>query len=306
MICLKKTLMLLLAAAVVPDPLMARGLARISHQLSTAASDAQRPAAVARLGVLDVMRSTTPRPSGRNPHRARYLAALAMKPGEICGLATDLDALGRDLKTATRAYDRGLAITVLARIRRLNEEQMSPAGADLQARAALVAAEIERLAFESAPPGERAVRSEIGRRIDEAAEQGLAILDRMSESSERYRIEADLLATKIRSDFRAKKYRKEFRAAVARALELDERNARAWVTAAKPLAFAGPNRGGDLSEAVRLLDHALELEPGLESALLLRGLVWERRGDQARAAADWHAALDANPQCRPASARLGL
>ncbi|MFV2072370.1 MAG: hypothetical protein ACC742_06925 [Thermoanaerobaculales bacterium] len=233
-------------------------------------------------------------------------AAVVSGPLVARGGATDLDVLGRDLETATRAYDRGLAITVLACIRRLNEERMSPAGADLQARAALLAAEIERLAFEDAPPGQRAVRSEIGRRIDEAADQGLIVLDRMSESSERYRIEADLLATKIRSDFRAKKFRKRFQAAVARALELDEGNPRAWVTAAKPLAFAGPKRGGDLSEAVRLLDRALELAPGLESALLLRGLVWERRGDQARAEADWRAALDANPQCKPASVRLGL
>ena len=84
----------------------------------------------------------------------------------------------------------------------------------------------------------------------------------------------------------------------------DAGNPRAWVTAAKPLVFAGPKRGGDLDEAVRLLDQALELEPGLESALLLRALVWERRGDQERATADWQAALDTNPQCRPASARV--
>jgi len=40
-----------------------------------------------RLGVLNVHLSTPPLPSGRQPHWARHVAALATKPGEICGLA---------------------------------------------------------------------------------------------------------------------------------------------------------------------------------------------------------------------------
>ena len=62
------------------------GLAHISHQLSTAASDVPHSAVLSRLGVLDVLSSAPPRPSGRNPHCARHLAALATKPGEISGL----------------------------------------------------------------------------------------------------------------------------------------------------------------------------------------------------------------------------
>ena len=61
-------------------------LARIFHPVSTAASDAPRPAAFSPLGVLDVLSSTTPRPSGRKPHWARHLAGLAKKPGEKRGL----------------------------------------------------------------------------------------------------------------------------------------------------------------------------------------------------------------------------
>jgi len=62
------------------------GQARISHQLPTAAGDAQHPAVFSRLGVLDVLSSTPPRPSGRQPHWAQHLATLATKPGEISGL----------------------------------------------------------------------------------------------------------------------------------------------------------------------------------------------------------------------------
>jgi hypothetical protein len=64
-----------------------RRLARTSHQLSAAAGGAPHPAVFSRLGVLGVLSSTTPRPSGRKPHWARHLAILATKAGEKCGLA---------------------------------------------------------------------------------------------------------------------------------------------------------------------------------------------------------------------------
>jgi lipoate-protein ligase A len=67
----------------------AMGLARISHQLPAAAGDAPYPAGFSHFGVLDVLSSTTPRPSDRKSHRARHLADLAAKAGEKCGLDDD-------------------------------------------------------------------------------------------------------------------------------------------------------------------------------------------------------------------------
>jgi len=61
-------------------------LARISHQVPTAAGDAPHSAVFSRLGVLNGLLSTPPRPSGRKPHWARHLTGLATNPGEICGL----------------------------------------------------------------------------------------------------------------------------------------------------------------------------------------------------------------------------
>jgi Fe-S-cluster-containing dehydrogenase component/DMSO reductase anchor subunit len=61
-------------------------LTRNSHQLSAAASDAPHPAEFSRLGVLDVLSSTAPLPSGRKHRWPRHLAALATKAGEKCGL----------------------------------------------------------------------------------------------------------------------------------------------------------------------------------------------------------------------------
>ena len=62
--------------------------ARTSHQLPAAAGDSPHPAVFSRLVVLDVLSSTTPRPSSRKLHWARHLAALATKPGEISGLGS--------------------------------------------------------------------------------------------------------------------------------------------------------------------------------------------------------------------------
>ncbi len=61
-------------------------MACTSHRLSAAASDAPHPAVFSHFGVLDVLSSTTPRPSGRKPNWARHLADLATKTGEKCRL----------------------------------------------------------------------------------------------------------------------------------------------------------------------------------------------------------------------------
>ena len=73
-------------------------LARTSHQLSAAVGGAQAhsanggagpySAAFSHLGVLKVLLSAPPRPSGRKNHWAQHLTDLATKPGEKCGLAT--------------------------------------------------------------------------------------------------------------------------------------------------------------------------------------------------------------------------
>ncbi len=60
--------------------------ARISHHVATAARDMPQSAAFSRLGVLDVLSSTTPRPSGRKRNISRHLTGLATRRGEKGGL----------------------------------------------------------------------------------------------------------------------------------------------------------------------------------------------------------------------------
>jgi tetratricopeptide (TPR) repeat protein len=219
--------------------------------------------------------------------------------------AADVAELEQELAVAARAYDVETASRVLAEARvAAADEEGRERVFRLQAEAGLLLAELLRIDFEQAPQSDRALRSQLGQRIDAAAQEALGVLEKLPETSERYRMEADLVATMIRSDFRARKYRGRLETAIDAALELDDTNARAWVSSAKPLVFAEPEQGGDLAEAIRRLDHALELDPGLEPALLLRAVAHEMRGDAEAAAADWRAALRANPECRPARRAL--
>jgi hypothetical protein len=69
-------------------------LARISHQLSAAASDSGMSTALRSVGRLDVLSSTPAAPSGRAPCIHARLRRLATKPGEKSGLGVFLPGLG--------------------------------------------------------------------------------------------------------------------------------------------------------------------------------------------------------------------
>jgi tetratricopeptide (TPR) repeat protein len=234
---------------------------------------------------------------------------LAITVGVVAATAgadsSERDRLAVALDEAVLRYEVEAANRVLAEVRQLYGRDDSVATADLHVRASLAVAELLRMSYEETPPEDRVAKRTLGQRIDATVEEALRILEPLSESSERQRRRADLIATLIRSDFRAQKHKDAFDLAVARALVLDGRNARAWVAKAKPFLFAEPEHGGDVDEAVRLLSHALELDPILETALLLRAEAYEKLGDREAAAADRRAALARNPYCEPARARLG-
>ena len=70
-------------------------LTRIPHQSATAAVDAQHPAALSPLGVLNVPPGTPPLASGRNPHWAQRLDALATRTDEVSGSSPGKTARGK-------------------------------------------------------------------------------------------------------------------------------------------------------------------------------------------------------------------
>ena len=229
------------------------------------------------------------------PSAVLAIALLASAPP-----AADPAAVERAVAAAERRWDADAAVVALNQARSLARSAPSPAAAALHLRAGLLAAELLRVRYEQTPPRESVARETLGAQIDAIAGEALVLVEAGKPTSERYRIEADLVATLIRSDFRAKKHEARLKAAIARARELDPRNARALVTAAKPFIFAPPEHGRDLAAGVALLDQALALDPRLESALLLRAHARDSLGDRTAAETDWRAALRLNPDCAPA------
>ena len=218
--------------------------------------------------------------------------------------ATDALAVERAVAAAERRWDADAAVAALNQARALARLAPSPTATALHLRAGLLAAELLRVRFEQTPQRESATRETLGAQIDAIASEALALVETGKPTSERYRVEADLVATLIRSDFRAKKYETRLKAAIARARELDPRNPLALISAAKPLLFAPPEHGRDLAAGIALLDQALALDPRLESALLLRAFAHDALGDRTAAETDWRATLRLNPDCAPAKAAL--
>ena len=128
----------------------------------------------------------------------------------------------------------------------------------------------------------------------------MAALEVLDSTSETLRLEADLLATLIRSKFRGKKYRKPMERAAREALALDADNARALVSLAKPRLFAPGRNEADLQAGLELLAEALEIEPDLETAYLLKGRALDELGRTDEALVAWRRALEINPDSRPA------
>jgi hypothetical protein len=232
------------------------------------------------------------------------VAVVAAFPAPALAAGEDRAAVERAVARAERTWDAGAAVAALSRARTLQRAAPSPAAVLLQVRAGLLAAELLRVEFEQARSAASPEHDTLGQRIDASAEEALALLPSLPSSSERWRIEADLVATMIRSDFRAKKHEARLRAAIAEARRLDPGNARAIVSEAKPFLFAPPEHGRDLRAGIALLDRALALDPRLEPALLLRAFAHEGLGERAAAGADWRAALALNPDCRPAKDAL--
>lgn len=214
--------------------------------------------------------------------------------------ANSEDALAKSLADVETRYDVTLAQEFVADVRAEREQTPTPTLNALLSKGLLALAEIYRIEFEALDESKRSDRRAIGKKIDEAADEALAIVSSTDESTDQQRMLSDLLGVKIRSNYQAKKYRKRMERAAARALELDPKNAAAYASASKSYLFADEAHRGDVNKAIELLVTAVELDPSNEKALLLLAHAREQNGDTARAKELFESALQNNPHCRPA------
>lgn len=220
-----------------------------------------------------------------------------IQPGDAAMIEARLDV-------ACGTYDLNQAAAIVDETRPSISADSSPDTRVAFAKALLLVAELCRIDYEQLPADARTQRRALGERIDAAAQEALAQLDQVDETSEVQRLRGDLYGTMIRTDYQAKKYKKLMDAAIARALETDPDNLRAQFSAVKPFVFADTTHGRDLDKAVSLLDKILAREPGFEQARLLRAFALEQSGRTSEAISEWRRVLEANPACKPAEVAL--
>ena len=209
--------------------------------------------------------------------------------------------IAASLDTAARTYDIAGVEALLPGLEALPASETTNA---LLTRGQLLCAELQRITFEEYPESAVKERREMGKLIDAHAGAGLLAVEKMENSSEKYRMKADLIGTRIRSNYRAGKMKGEMKSAVDEALRLDPANPRAMVSSAKMLIFNPNASPQELREGATLLVRALEIDPSLEQARLLQAHTRSLLGEREKAVALWDACLRTNPDCAPARRAL--
>ena len=205
------------------------------------------------------------------------------------------------LRVAQQRYDLAQATKLVEELRRVEDETER---ATLLPQALLLTTELLRIDFEALPDKQHAERRALGKSIDGNAKEALEILKGVPESSEAWRVRADLYGVMIRTKYQANKYGKRMEEAIEKALTLDPMNPRAYVSAAKPCLFAEAGNRRDLAQANEFLAKAIECNPELESAWLLKAFAQEEAQERDKAVDTYKKILERNPTCQPAKERL--
>lgn len=234
---------------------------------------------------------------------SRHLLVCVFALFSAIALIARADELQEQFAEAQYTFDQPLAKDLLPQYEQLAQTTNSESAWLDYAAAALLVAELIRGDYEYSSVAKKQKR-ELGRDIDRVANSALKALAILPESSERYRLEADLLGTMIRSKFKGMKYQERLEQAIAKALELDDKNADAWVSNAKRPLFAVEKHGGEPEIALAYLNRALEIRPEHVQALLFRGVAHTKLGESELAEEDWALAKKLNPNVAGARERL--
>jgi tetratricopeptide (TPR) repeat protein len=218
--------------------------------------------------------------------------------------ATSLDAFDARLTQVALAYDAQGALRLADDVHEHYAVVHERDVAFLLARALLLVADLHRMEYEFLPESDGEGRRAYGTIIDDAATEGLDLLEVADNTAEVWRMRADLYGVMIRSDYRATRFQKRMDDAIAKALELDPDDPHAHVSAARPLVFADAAHGQDFEAALEHLEEALAVNPTLESARVLKAVTLERMERAEEAISQWKALLEDNPDCIPAQRRL--
>ncbi len=240
----------------------------------------------------------------------RLIAVIGFLFVGVSGFGLDLAApqqadLAVLVEKAERNSDLEAALALITELQSRVAADPSQQNRLLLGRACLVAAEVRRYDYEKATNMDPRDRRLLGRTIDDVARIGHDALDGLpDDNSEKWRMKADLYGTMIRSMYKGNKYVNEMEDATEKAVKLGPDNPYALLTASKRPLFAEEEHGGNIPEALALLDHAIELDPKFERAHAFRGIAYEVLGRIDDAIVEWKLALEINPKSRLAADKL--
>jgi tetratricopeptide (TPR) repeat protein len=216
--------------------------------------------------------------------------------------AEDLDALRAKAEHARQEQDLSAAEAAYEALAHYATEHPDDEAKLAAVRAALTVCEFNR--YDYLKLNEIEKRRAVGDTIDALAKTAHETLATLPDTSEKFRLTADLYATMIRTQYHGKQYAKDMDAAASKALEMDPTNPDAYVTSSKRQLYAPEKRGGDVEAALEKLNKAIELNPQHAQAWVLRGIAHEKLGNKEAAQADWKKAQEINPHARAARENL--
>jgi len=154
------------------------------------------------------------------------------------GEPPSLETLNEKREAARRHYDMEAAKELIPKYQAIVEQNRTDDNLMELGRAARLAAELMRLEYEKNDELDPRDARLLGRDIDDVARIGHDAMDALPDSSEKFRIKADLWGTMIRSNFKGKLYGDNMEEAMEKAVDLDPENPQALVTRSKIPLFA--------------------------------------------------------------------
>jgi tetratricopeptide (TPR) repeat protein len=135
-----------------------------------------------------------------------------------------------------------------------------------------------------------------------AAEEGLAAAEKASAldpaSSEAHRLQADMAVMLIPNSTKDTNYAKRAVTEAEKALELDPKNAKAWVSRGLMYFYAPVGYGGDQEKALQVMKKAVELEPSFDVPHIFLAQMYLATNKKDEAVREINEALRLNPNRR--------
>jgi tetratricopeptide (TPR) repeat protein len=137
--------------------------------------------------------------------------------------------------------------------------------------------------------------AEAARWLDTAITDTLAALNCNDRSANAHALLGDLYGAKITGMFSGMRYGPKANAEVAKAFQLDPRNAMAFAAQGRKYLYAPSAFGGDVDKAIESFQKAIATDPGSDDDYVWLAIAWRKKGDTVHEREALSQAMQMNP-----------